>query len=198
MTKNKKIILICGPSGAGKSTLMHYLLPLFPELKFSVSATTRKMRDREREAVEYYFIKPDEFRARIQQNEFIEYEQVYKDIYYGTLKSEITRIWKTGKIPVLDIDVYGAKNVKKLYPDNTLSIFVHPGNKKNLKNRLMMRKSDDPNEIVERLRRADFELSQSEDFDHIVYNDKDIKISLNQAQRIIEDYIKDEPKNEQS
>ena len=121
-----KIIIITAPSGSGKTSITKYLMQKFPELSFSVSATTRPPRPKEQNGVDYYFLSTEAFKSKIEAQEFIEYEMVYEGIYYGTLKTEMNRIWNNVQIPVLDIDVKGAMNVMRLYPGKTLSLFIEP------------------------------------------------------------------------
>src|SRR5882724_12895501 len=123
---NNKIIIITAPSGAGKTSITHFLLSTFPELAFSVSATTRARRSSEKEGTDYYYISEEEFTRKIQQQEFVEWEMVYESKYYGTLKSELARIWSNNQVPVLDIDVKGAIHVQQQYPETTLSVFIEP------------------------------------------------------------------------
>src|ERR1043165_440386 len=132
-----KIIIITAPSGAGKTSITRYLLHKYPQLDFSISAATREPRGKEKNAVDYYFVSVDEFQHKIHQNEFVEWEMVYEGKYYGTLKSELERIWNEGKVPMLDIDVKGAIHVQHQYPETSLSIFVEPPSVEELKKRLM-------------------------------------------------------------
>jgi Guanylate kinase len=129
----QRIIIITAPSGAGKTSITRYLLKEFPQLSFSVSAATRQARANEREGVDYYFMTQEEFKDKIQRGEFIEWEMVYEGKYYGTLKSELQRIWNNGQVPVLDIDVKGAIHVQQQFPDTTLSLFIEPPSVEELK-----------------------------------------------------------------
>src|SRR3954447_23321096 len=133
------IIIITAPSGAGKTSITRYLLNKYPSLAFSVSATTRKLRGAEQHGIDYYFIPVEEFKHKIQHNEFVEWEMVYEGKYYGTLKSELQRIWDMKKVPLLDIDIKGAIHVQQQYPQNCLTIFVEPPSVDELKKRLLLR-----------------------------------------------------------
>ena len=166
-----KIIIITAPSGAGKSTITKYLLEKIPELQFSVSATTRLPRGDEQNGKEYYFISVDEFQQKIKEEAFIEWEMVYEGKYYGTLKSEIHRLWQEDKCPLLDIDVKGAIHVEKLFPQSCLSIFIEPPSVEELKKRLESRGVDDAPTIATRVNKASYEISFKHHFDKIIVND---------------------------
>ena len=143
MTKQyNKLILITAPSSAGKTSIVNYLLKKYPQLAFSVSATTRRPRDNEKDGADYYFISEEEFKEKIHHKEFLEWEMVYQGKYYGTLKSEIKRIWSEKKVPVLDIDVQGAIHVQQQYPVNTISVFIQAPSLEELRNRLQSRGSE--------------------------------------------------------
>ena len=167
-----KIVSFSAPSGSGKSTIINRILSGLPGVfEFSISATSRQPRGTEKNGVEYYFLSPDEFRSRIAKDEFIEHEEVYKDRFYGTLKSEITRICDKGKVVLLDIDVKGAINVKKMYSSQCLSLFIQPPSIDVLRKRLQGRQTDSPEEIQRRLNKASFELNFAPQFDQIIIND---------------------------
>jgi guanylate kinase len=157
-----KVIILTAPSGAGKTSIAAYLLKKMPQLSFSVSATTRAPRGNEKDGVEYHFISLAKFEGHIYQNDFLEYEMVYEGVYYGTLQSELTRIWNLGKIPVLDIDVKGAISVQKKLGANSLSIFIMPPSVEVLKERLEKRKTETAESIEMRLDKATYELSFSQ------------------------------------
>jgi guanylate kinase len=166
-----KIIVITAPSGAGKTSITHYLLKRFPLLSFSVSATTRKPRANEKDGIDYYFLSPATFQEKIQENAFVEYEMVYEGMYYGTLKSEMERIWKNGQVPLLDIDVRGAMNVQQLYSGRTLSLFILPPSLDELKRRLEKRGTETPDSLLRRVAKAEKEMESQLLFDERVVND---------------------------
>jgi guanylate kinase len=166
-----KLIIFSAPSGAGKSTLVKYLLQQGLPLQFSISATSRAPRGEEKNGVEYYFLTPEEFRARIANGDFLEYEEVYPDKFYGTLKSEVDRILREGKNVVFDVDVKGGLNIKKIYGDRALSIFVMPPSGEELRHRLQKSGTDTPEVIEKRLSKAEYEMSFAPKFDVIVMND---------------------------
>lgn len=167
-----KIIIITAPSGAGKTSITSYLLQVYSQLAFSISAATRKPRGNEEHGKHYYFISEAEFRERIQRNEFLEWEMVYEGKYYGTLKSEIDRIWSEGKVPILDIDVKGAIHVQRQYPGNCLSLFIQAPSVEELRRRLESRGTETPESINTRISKASYELSFNHEFDAIIVNDE--------------------------
>lgn len=171
MASNQKIIIITAPSGSGKTSITHHLMKTFPQLSFSVSAATRAPRGSEQNGVDYYFITENEFRHKIQENAFAEWEMVYEGKYYGTLKSELERIWNNQQVPVLDIDVKGAIHVKQQYPDQTLTLFIEPPSVEELRNRLLGRGTETPESLAARVNKASYELSFKEQFDRRVVND---------------------------
>ena len=168
---HQKILIITAPSGAGKTSITRYLMKIFPVLEFSISAATRKARENEKEGVDYYFMSLDDFNHKIQQKEFAEWEMVYEGKYYGTLKSELKRIWSLNKVPVLDIDVKGALHIQRQYPENTLSIFVQPPSVEVLKNRLQSRGTETEESLAARVNKASYELSFNDHFDKTILND---------------------------
>ncbi len=170
MDKKKQLIVLSAPSGAGKTTLARYLLNVFPEFKFSVSATTRNPRPNEINGKDYYFFSEDKFLQLIEKNELIEYEQIYGN-YYGTLKSEVERRLKNGEIVLFDIDVKGALSIKKLYPQESLLIFISPPSFEILKQRLISRGTESEEELAKRLQRIELEMSMKDKFDFIIIND---------------------------
>ena len=172
MTGKGKIILITAPSGAGKTSITHYLLNNYSQLCFSISAATRLPRGEEKNGVDYYFMSQEDFEDKINDNAFIEWEMVYEGKYYGTLKSEIERIWDAGKVPMLDIDVKGAIHVKSQYKDNCLSLFIEPPSIDVLKKRLEGRGTDSAENIATRVSKAAYELSFSHHFDNCILNEE--------------------------
>jgi len=189
MTKQyNKLILITAPSGAGKTSIVNYLLKKYPQLAFSVSATTRKPRGNEKEGVDYYFISEEEFKERIHHKEFLEWEMVYEGKYYGTLKSEIERIWTEKKVPVLDIDVQGAIHVQQQYPVNTISVFIQAPSLEELRNRLQSRGSETEESLQARLNKSSFEMTFKNHFENVIVN-KDFKTACLEADRIISSFL---------
>lgn len=171
--KQGKVIIFSAPSGSGKSTIINWLMQEHKELNmhFSISCTSRKPRGTEQNGVEYFFVTPEEFRQRIAKGEFLEYEEVYADRFYGTLKAQVEKQLSAGENVVLDVDVKGGCNIKKIYADKALSVFVQPPSIEELRNRLNGRGTDAPEVIDDRIRRAEFELSFASKFDHVVVND---------------------------
>jgi len=183
-----KLIVFSAPSGAGKTTLVKYILKTFSEIQFSISATSRKARGEERDGKDYYFLSNQEFKARIKNDEFIEYEEVYGGNYYGTLKSEVDRIWKDKKIAIFDIDVVGGANIKGMFPDETLSIFVMPPSIEILRGRLIERGDVSKEEIDVRIKKAESELDYASKFDNIIINN-DLEESKKVALTLIKEFI---------
>lgn len=166
-----KIIIIAAPSGSGKTSIVRRLLAECPELEFSISATTREPRGQEAHGIDYYFISVSQFEEKIQNNEFLEWEMVYHGKYYGTLRAEIDRIYASGKIPLLDIDVQGAVRLKKEYPERVCSVFVQAPSLEILEQRLKLRGTDTEEVIQERVQKAAYEATFIEEFDYVVVND---------------------------
>jgi len=166
-----KLVIISAPSGAGKTTIVNHLLRNDDRLEFSISATTRKPRGAEKNGTEYYFLQVEEFRKKIRNNSFVEWEEVYKDQYYGTLKSEIERIWSAGHSVLFDVDVKGGINLKKIFSSQAVSIFIMPPSVEELEKRLLARATDSPEKIRMRVEKAKEEIKLAESFDHIVIND---------------------------
>lgn len=183
-----KLIIFSAPSGAGKSTLIRFLLSQELNIRFSISATSRKPRGEEKDGVEYYFLTPEEFRRRIANDEFLEYEEVYKDKFYGTLKSEVERILAEGTNVVFDVDCIGGLNIKKIYGDRALSIFVMPPSVETLRERLEKRGTDTPAVIKHRLAKAEYEMSFAPQFDVTVYN-SDYDQAKNEVLKLVTDFI---------
>jgi len=183
-----KVIILTAPSGAGKSSIAAHLLKQIPQLSFSVSATTRVPRGNEKQGVEYHFISLAKFEGHIAQNDFLEYEMVYEGVYYGTLQSELTRIWNLGKIPVLDIDVKGAIRIQKQVGANCLSIFIMPPSIEILKERLENRKTETPERIQIRLDKAAYEISFSNQFNAIIQNN-DLALACSETEKLITTFL---------
>jgi guanylate kinase len=184
-----KLIIITAPSGAGKTSITSHLLKTFSDkLGFSVSATTRKKRDYERNGVHYYFISEEDFKEKIRQKEFAEWEMVYEGKYYGTLKSEMKRIWNQGKAVVLDIDVKGALHVQGQYPEQSLSIFIEPPSIDELKKRLLSRGTETDESIAARVNKAAYEISFKDQFNKVIVNN-DLAKACKEAEEIIRSFI---------
>lgn len=168
-----KLIIFSAPSGSGKSTLVNYLMEQHPELQlaFSISCTSRAPRGKEQNGVEYFFLSPEDFKKKIANNEFLEYEEVYEDRFYGTLKSQVEVQSQAGQNVVFDVDVKGGVNIKKHYGSRALSVFIQPPSVEELRNRLVGRATDAPEVIEQRLNKAEYELSFADKFDRIVIND---------------------------
>lgn len=184
-----KIILITAPSGSGKTSIVKYLMSKIPDLAFSISATTRPKRDSEKEGIDYHFISEDTFKEKIHEKEFLEWEMVYEGKYYGTLKSEMSRIWQNHKIPVLDIDVQGAIHVMSQYPINTMALFIQAPTIEDLKLRLQKRGSETEESLRARLNKSSFELTFKKHFKNIIVN-KDFEVACREAEEIIIDFLK--------
>lgn len=185
---NNKLIIITAPSGAGKTSITRYLLNTFPQLSFSISAATRPQRNYETNGKDYYFISPEEFQEKIRAGEFAEWEMVYEGKYYGTLKSELQRIWNNNQIPVLDIDVKGAIHVQQQYPNSTLSIFIEPPSVEELKRRLQSRGTETLETLEARVNKASYEISFKHHFNEIIVNE-DLEKACEQANGIITRFI---------
>lgn len=182
-----KVIIFSAPSGSGKTTLVKHCLNLFPQLEFSISCTTRQPRDTEQNGIDYHFITPETFREKISQNEFVEYEEVYPEKYYGTLKSEVERIWNNGSIVIFDVDVVGGINLKKYFGNKALSIFIMPPSIEELEQRLIARATDDIETIKTRVKKASEELSYKEQFDKIIVND-DLQTAKQEIETLINNF----------
>ena len=173
MEKNGKCIIFSAPSGSGKSTIVQWLMTEHPELKlaFSISATSRPPRGTEQHGVEYFFLSPEEFRSRIARNEFLEYEEVYQDRFYGTLKEQVENQLMSGQNVVFDVDVKGGCNIKSYYGQRALSVFIQPPSVEELRRRLLNRGTDSMEQIEQRVDKAEYEMSFAPQFDSIVTND---------------------------
>lgn len=188
---NRKAVIFSAPSGSGKSTIVSHILKLHPELKFSVSAASRAPRGDEKNGVAYWFISADEFRKRIADNEFVEYEEVYPGSFYGTLKSEVERIWDNGDAIIFDVDVKGGVNLKKYFGDRALSVFIQAPSVEVLRQRLVSRATDSPEAIERRVAKAAEEMTYADKFDHIIVND-DLQKAYADAEKLVDDFLSQE------
>ncbi len=187
-----KLIVFSAPSGSGKTTIVRHLLKQKElNLEFSISATSRKKRGDEVDGKDYYFLSSKEFKTKIKNDEFLEWEEVYRDNFYGTLKTEVERIWKTGKHVIFDIDVSGGLRIKRKFPKETLAIFVQPPSIDELKIRLKKRKTESDNKINMRIAKASAELATAPLFDTIIIN-KDLDKALNDAHVLVQEYLNSE------
>lgn len=184
-----KVLIFSAPSGSGKSTVVSHLLGLHPEIEFSVSATSRKPRGVEKDGVEYWFKTPDEFRRLIDEDKLVEYEEVYPGRFYGTLKSEVERIWAKGNVIIFDVDVKGGVNLKKYFGDKALSIFIQAPSVDVLRKRLVSRGTDSMEDIEKRVAKAEEELTYAPQFDKVLVND-DLKTALDEAEAMVSDFLK--------
>ena len=184
-----KLVIFSAPSGSGKTTIVRELLKRFPRFEFSISATSRAPRGVEQHGVDYYFLSNDEFRARVERNEFVEWEEVYQGTCYGTLRSEMERIWSNGNIIIFDVDVLGGINLKRIFGADACSIFIMPPSVEELERRLRGRGTDSEEVILKRIGKAGFELSKAPEFDHTVVND-DLQEAIEQTASIIENFLK--------
>ncbi|PHR95450.1 MAG: guanylate kinase [Leeuwenhoekiella sp.] len=191
MEGSGKLIVFSAPSGSGKTTIVRWLLAKEElNLEFSISAASREPRPNEKDGVDYYFLSLKEFKRRIKAEEFLEWEEVYRDNFYGTLKSEVERIWKQGKHVIFDIDVVGGLDIKKLYPERTLAVFVKPPSIEELKIRLKKRKTESEDRINMRVAKASIELATAPQFDHIIENN-DLDTALEEAYALVRNFVKE-------
>lgn len=183
-----KVLIFSAPSGSGKSTIVQHLVNLDLNLAFSISATSRKPRGGEVNGREYHFVSPEAFREKIKSDKFIEWEEVYPDQYYGTLRSEVQRIWDQGKSALFDIDVEGGLNLKKEFGEKALSVFVKPPSLQDLERRLRSRATDDEEALKKRLGKAEHEMQYAPRFDHILLNDS-LNRALIEAEVLVRDFL---------
>ena len=187
-SKDKKVVIFSAPSGSGKSTIVNHLLGLGLGLEFSVSATSRAPRGQEQDGREYYFFSPEEFKRRIDAGEFLEWEEVYAGCYYGTLRSELERIWAKGHTVVFDVDVVGGTNIKRIFGKRALAVFVQAPSVEELRRRLEGRGTDAPEKIEQRLAKAEYEMTFRDRFDVVVVND-DLRTALADAEREVRTFL---------
>lgn len=183
-----KLIIFSAPSGAGKTTIVHHLLAQIPQLAFSVSATTRAKRGQEIDGQDYYFISKEEFLHRIAKKEFVEFEEVYADNFYGTLRSEIERLWQSGKQVIFDIDVEGGLHLKRKFGQDALAVFVQPPSLEVLIERLTGRATDSDEKLAERIEKAGKELTYADKFDVILHNN-DLQVACKEAEQLVRDFL---------
>lgn len=184
-----KLIIFSAPSGSGKSTIINYLLTQDLNLAFSISATSRPPRGEEKHGIEYFFLSPEEFKERIANDEFLEYEEVYENRFYGTLKKQVEKQLEAGQNVVFDVDVVGGCNIKKYYGDRALSLFIQPPSVEELRKRLVGRGTDAPEIIESRIAKAEFELGFADKFDAVIINDE-LEKAKSEALQVIQDFLK--------
>lgn len=184
-----KLIIFSAPSGAGKTTIVKHLLHKGFNLEFSISATSRKARHTETHGKDYYFLSGKEFLTKVENDEFLEWEEVYKGVSYGTLKSEVDKIRKQGKNVIFDVDVVGGLNIKKCYGDEALAVFVQPPSVEELKNRLRGRSTESEEKIQMRIAKAEHELSFANQFDAVITNDN-LELAFKKAEKIISEFLR--------
>ena len=185
---SNKVIIFSAPSGSGKSTIVSHILKLHPEMEFSVSATSRAPRGQERNGIEYHFFTADEFRKMIAEDKFVEYEEVYAGSFYGTLKSEVQRIWDKGHVIIFDVDVKGGVNLKKHFGDKALSVFIQAPSVEELRKRLVARGTDSAEAIAKRVAKASEEMTYADKFDYILVND-DLQKAYAEAEKVVDDFL---------
>lgn len=183
-----KVIIFSAPSGSGKTTLVKHCLQHFPELEFSISCTTRNPRGTEKDGVDYHFISPEKFRQKIWEEAFVEFEEVYEDKYYGTLKSEVERIWNDGKTVIFDVDVKGGIALKKYFGEQALSIFIMPPSIQELERRLIARATDDAETIQTRVEKAEQEMTFQNEFDKILVN-TDLETAKAEIEKLVSEFL---------
>lgn len=185
------MIIVSAPSGSGKSTIVNWLMKEHPELhlNFSISCTSRAPRGTEKNGVEYFFLTPEEFKEKIQHNDFLEYEEVYENRFYGTLKQQVENQREAGQNVVFDVDVKGGVNIKKYYGDDAMSLFIQPPSVEELRRRLEHRGTDTPEAIEERLAKAAYEMTFAPQFDHVVVND-DLESAKQETLKLVQDFLK--------
>lgn len=185
---SNKVIIFSAPSGSGKSTIVSHILKLHPEMEFSVSATSRAPRGQERNGIEYHFFTADEFRKMIAEDKFVEYEEVYAGSFYGTLKSEVQRIWDKGHVIIFDVDVKGGVNLKKYFGDKALSVFIQAPSVEELRKRLVARGTDSAEAIAKRVAKASEEMTYADKFDYVLVND-DLQKAYAEAEKVVDNFL---------
>ena len=183
-----KVIIFSAPSGSGKTTIVRRLLERYPQFEFSISATSRAPRGQERDGVDYYFLSHGEFMQAVTENRFVEWEEVYKGTCYGTLRSELDRIWGKGHTILFDVDVLGGINLKRIFGADACSVFIMPPSIEELERRLELRGTDAPEVIAKRVAKAEFELTKAPEFDHVVVNDV-LDTAVAEVERIVRDFL---------
>jgi guanylate kinase len=187
--QHHKVIIIAAPSGSGKTSVVRHLLKSLPDkLAFSISAATRSPRNNEKDKVDYYFVTVEEFQKKIQDQAFVEWEMVYEGKYYGTLKSELQRIWSQGKAPLLDVDVQGGIHVQEQFPKSSLSLFIEPPSIDELRKRLEARGTETPESLEARINKASYELSFKDQFDKVILNDS-LDRACKEAERVVREFL---------
>lgn len=185
----KKVVIFSAPSGAGKSTIVNYLLSKSLGLEFSISATSRLPRGKEADGKEYYFLSQEEFKKRVAAGDFFEWEEVYPGCFYGTLQSELDRIWQKGNTVVFDVDVKGGLNIKKRFGDQALAVFIQPPSVEELRRRLVGRGTDTPEKIGQRVEKAEYEMTFASQFDTVIINDR-LEETLGEAEQKVSEFLK--------
>ena len=183
-----KLVIFSAPSGSGKTTIVRRLLSIFPQFEFSISATSRQPRGTEQNGVDYYFLSQEEFAQAVAEERFVEWEEVYAGTCYGTLKSEMERIWAKGNVILFDVDVLGGINLKNIFGKDACSVFVQPPSVEELERRLRGRGTDSEETIAKRVAKAEFELSKAAEFDHVVIND-DLDTAVNETIEILNNFL---------
>lgn len=186
-----KVLIFSAPSGSGKSTIVNHILGLHPEIEFSVSATSRAPRGEEKDGVEYFFYSADIFRLLVRDDKFVEYEEVYPDRFYGTLKAEVNRIWARGHVIIFDVDVKGGVNLKKYFGDQALSVFIQAPSVEVLRDRLVKRGTDSAEDIEKRVAKAAEEMTYAPKFDKVLIND-DLATAFAEAEAMVDTFLADD------